>query len=192
MSPARRNDVVMVAVCGLLILVDQLAKLWITQYFTTGGRLYSYIPILGNILELIYVKNSGVAFSLLTGQASLYAFIAVAVAVIVWLYWRTRESGSVLLKVTFGLIIGGAIGNLLDRFRLGYVVDFVHFQIPSLGFSFAVFNLADSGISVGVVMLIGLLLLSSKPVAEQSVAHPSVSGTYREAGFTKPRVRRRI
>ena len=191
MSPARRNDVVMVAVCGLLILVDQLAKLWITQYFTGKPPYYS-IPILGDILELIYVKNSGVAFSLLTGQASLYVFIAVAVAVIVWLYWRTRESGSVLLKVTFGLIIGGAIGNLLDRFRLGYVVDFIHFQIPSIGFSFAVFNLADSGISVGVVMLIGLLLFSSKPMAEQSVARPTVSGTYRDASFTKPRVRRRI
>ncbi len=192
MSPARRNDVVMVAVGCLLIVMDQLAKLWITQYFTTGGRLDSSIPIVGNILEVIYVQNRGVAFSLLDGQESLYVFIAIAVGAVVWLYWRTRNSGSLLLKVTFGLIIGGAIGNLLDRFRLGYVVDFIHFQIPSIGFSFAVFNLADSGITVGVVMLIGLLLFSSRPAIEADRGVPSLPPTAAESAITKPRVRRRV
>ena len=192
MSPARRNDVVMVAVGCLLIVADQLAKLWITQYFTSGGRLDTSIPIVGNILEVIYVQNRGVAFSLLDGQESLYVFIAIAVGAVVWLYWRTRNSGSLLLKVTFGLIIGGAIGNLLDRFRLGYVVDFIHFQIPSIGFSFAVFNLADSGITIGVAMLIGLLLFSSMPATEADRPVPSLPSTAVESVITKPRVRRRV
>ncbi|MGO8949537.1 MAG: signal peptidase II [Ktedonobacterales bacterium] len=192
MSSARRNDVVMVAVGGLLILLDQLAKLWITQYFTTDGRLDSSIPIVGNILELIYIQNRGVAFSLLNGQESLYVLIAIAIGVIVWLYWRARDTGSLLLKVTFGLIIGGAIGNLIDRLRLGYVVDFIHFQIPSIGFNFAVFNLADTGITIGVIMLIGLLLLSNKPAAEPRRNVASLPPATNDAAVTRLRVRRRI
>jgi signal peptidase II len=121
MSLARRNDLIMVATGILVIILDQLVKQWITQYFRNGAQ---PIPILGSILELIYVQNSGVAFSLLEGRESLYVLIAIAVAVIVWLYWRLRNSSSLLIKVIFGLIIGGAIGNLLDRLRLGYVVDF--------------------------------------------------------------------
>ena len=188
MSPARRNDVVMVATGVLLIVLDQLVKHWITQYFS--GRLYSSIPIVGNYLELIYVQNRGVAFSLLEGRESLYVLIAVAVGVVIWLYWRSRDNGSLLLKVTFGLIIGGAVGNLIDRLRLGYVVDFVHFQIPAIGFSFAVFNVADSGICVGVILLIILLLFTHTPAAlpKNVSTEPSVAN---EAA-TQPRVRRRI
>jgi signal peptidase II len=184
MSLARRNDLIMVATGILVIFLDQLVKQWISQYFTTGGR---SIPLLGNILELIYVQNRGVAFSLLEGRGSLYVLIALAVAVVVWLYWRLRNSPSVLIKVIFGLIIGGAIGNLIDRLRLGYVVDFIHFHIPAIGFSFAVFNVADSSISVGVILLIVVLLFSSRPATA-----PAEQPSEGEAAATQPRVRRRI
>jgi signal peptidase II len=191
MSPARRNDAVMVATGALLIVLDQLVKRWITQYFTTGAHPPPSMPIVGNYLELIYVQNRGVAFSLLEGRESLYVLIAVAVGVVLWLYWRSRDNGSLLLKVTFGLIIGGAVGNLIDRLRLGYVVDFIHFQIPAIGFSFAVFNVADSGICVGVTLLIILLLFTHTPATlPQDVStEPSVANEAAESG---PRVRRRI
>jgi signal peptidase II len=187
MSLARRNDLIMVATGVLVIFLDQLVKQWITQYFTHGGRQYSSIPLLGNILELIYVQNRGVAFSLLEGRESLYVLVALAVAVVVWLYWRLRNSPSALIKVIFGLIIGGAIGNLIDRLRLGYVVDFIHFQIPAIGFSFAVFNVADSSITVGVILLIAVLMFSSGPTTAPA-EQPSGGG----AAATQPRVRRRI
>ena len=83
----------------------------------------------------------------------MFFFIALAIGVIGYLYWRSRETGTLLLKITFGLVLGGAIGNLIDRFSHAYVVDFIHFQIPNIGFDFAVFNVADSAISVGVVLL---------------------------------------
>jgi signal peptidase II len=185
MSLARRNDLIMVATGIMVIFLDQLVKLWITQYF--HGQAGPSISLVGNILMLIYDKNSGVAFSLLEGQESLYIFVALAVAVVVWLYWRFRDSPSVLTKVVFGLILGGAIGNLIDRLRLGYVVDFIHFQIPSIGFSFAVFNVADSSITVGVILLIVVLMSSSRP-ATDSAQQPSPG----EAAATQPRVRRRI
>jgi signal peptidase II len=187
MSLARRNDLIMVATGIMVIVLDQLVKQWITQYFTTGGRVNTSIPLLGDILQLIYIQNRGVAFSLLEGRESLYVLIAFAVAVVVWLYWRLRNSPSVLIKVIFGLIIGGALGNLIDRLRLGYVVDFVYFQIPAIGFKFAVFNVADSSISVGVILLIAVLLFSSRPAAEP-VQQPGEG----QAAAPPPRVRRRI
>jgi signal peptidase II len=191
MSPARRNDIIMIAVGLLVILLDQLVKHWITQYFTSNGRWDTSVPIVGHFLELIYVVNRGVAFSLLDRQGSLYVLIAVAVGVIVWLYWHSRDTGSLLLKVTFGLIIGGALGNLIDRVRLGYVVDFIHFQIPAIGFSFAVFNVADSCISVGVILLIAVLLFANKPATSGNDV-PSLPSVANEMATSRPRVRRRV
>ena len=191
MSPARRNDSIMIAVGLLVILLDQLVKHWITQYFASPGHQYTSVPIIGHVLELIYVQNRGVAFSLLDGQGSLYVLIAVAVGVIVWLYWHSRDTGSLLLKVTFGLIIGGALGNVIDRLRLGYVVDFIHFQIPAIGFSFAVFNVADSCISVGVILLIAVLLFANKPVTSGNDV-PSLPPVANEMVTSRPRVRRRV
>jgi lipoprotein signal peptidase len=72
------------------------------------------------------------------------------------LYWRMRDSGGLGIKATFGLILGGAIGNLIDRFAHAYVVDFIHFQIRGI-FDFAVFNVADSAITLGVIGLAYLL-----------------------------------
>src|SRR4051812_32581160 len=102
MSPARRNDLLMVAAGALLVVVDQLSKHWIAQHLTLEG---SPIPILGHVLELLYVQNTGVAFSMLSGSAVLFLFIVVAIGVIGWMYWRMRENGSLLLKLSFGLIL---------------------------------------------------------------------------------------
>jgi signal peptidase II len=143
---------------------------------------------------LAYVQNSGVAFSLLSSDSIKFLFIALAIAVIGYLYWRNRENGSLLLKFSFGLVVGGAIGNLIDRFRLGYVIDFIHFHIPGV-FEFAVFNIADSAISIGVVLLAFLLWQGSAgETKEKSEASPSVVATDPPSASqpSVPRVRRRI
>jgi signal peptidase II len=155
MTPARRTDAIMAALGLTVILLDQLTKHWIVAYFgAPNGR--PAIPIFGSVLEIIYLQNTGVAFSLLQGQALLFLFIGVAVIVIGALYWRMRDTGGLAIKATFGLILGGAVGNLIDRFAHAYVVDFIHFQVPGV-FNFPVFNVADSAISVGVVLLAYLL-----------------------------------
>lgn len=203
MSPARRNDLVMVAAGVLLVVLDQLSKQWIAQHLALEGN---PIPIFGHVLELLYVRNTGVAFSLLAGKTVLFLFIAVAICVIGWMYWRMRENGSLLLKLCFGLILGGAVGNLIDRVTHGYVVDFIHFQIPPDIFNFAVFNLADSGISIGVVLLAFLLwrgeshaLMHQPPVdnpsASGGAAHidaPTAASANGPATAVAPRVRRRV
>jgi signal peptidase II len=156
MTPARQRDVIMMGVGLLVILVDQLTKHWVVSYFSTKPDGY-VVPILGPILTLQYVENHGVAFSLLQGQTVMFFFIALAIGVIAYFYWRMRETGSLALKISFGMVLGGAIGNLIDRFSHAYVVDFIHFQIRAINFDFAVFNVADSAISIGVVLLAYLI-----------------------------------
>lgn len=182
MSSARRNDLVMLGVGALVILLDQLTKHWIVQYFTAAAGYKPPIQILGSVLTLEYLQNSGVAFSLLTGQAVLFLFILIAIGVIGAIYWRARESGSLLLKVTFGLILGGAFGNLIDRFSHTYVVDFIHFQIPGV-FDFAIFNIADSAITIGVFTL-AYLLWRSAPTS--STASAPTSKTHAPDAEQKP------
>lgn len=206
MPPARRNDLLLVLTAALLVALDQLTKHWIVTYFTSQPP-RPPIPVLGNVLDIEYVQNNGVAFTLLAGQAVLFVFIALALAVIGVLYWRTRDTASLPLKLTFGLILGGAVGNLLDRFTRGYVVDFIHFHLNAIGFDFAVFNVADSGITVGVFLLAVLLWFggtqphtraqAQKPAPGKTAPAPdaeagTTAATARErGGESAPRVRNR-
>mgnify|MGYP001258247398 CR=1 FL=1 len=148
-----RWDLIVGAIALGVVLIDQFTKRLVVAHFS-GTHTYDVVPIFGKILSLEYTGNKGAAFSSFTQSPGLLAFlILVAVGVIGWLYWSTRPRKNAWLKATFGLIIGGAVGNLIDRVRLGYVVDFIHFQIPAIHFDFAIFNLADAAISVGVVLL---------------------------------------
>lgn len=174
LNPARRNDLAMVALGIVVFIVDQLTKSWIVGYFKVPG-FKPPIPIVGAVLQLDYIQNTGVAFSLLEGQSILFLFIFVAIVVIGFLYWRLRDTGSLLIKLTFGLILGGAIGNLFDRVRQGYVVDFVHFQIPG-HFDYPVFNMADSAVCIGVVALAFLLWRGPAASAATSDLTPEQPG----------------
>ncbi len=191
MSRARRNDLVMVLVGVLVIVLDQLTKAWIVQYFGSGIATKPPIAIVGDVLQLIYVPNTGVAFSLFEGQTIKFIFIGIALCVISVLYWRSRDVGSLALKLTFGLILGGAIGNLLDRFTRHYVVDFIHFQIPQR-FDWPVFNVADSAISVGVVLLALLLWRSELAPGAPEAAVPEPGTSLKATPATAPRIRRRV
>jgi signal peptidase II len=205
----------MVGMGLLVVVVDQLTKYWILGYFVTQGHTQP-IPLLGPYLELWFIPNTGVAFSLLEGQTIKFLLIGLAIAAIAYLYWRSRETGTLLLKVAFGLVLGGAVGNLLDRFTRQYVVDFIHFQIPQIGFSFAVFNMADSAITLGVLLLAYLLWRggANEPAAEKpasptgaaSSATSNLNGRHggavdgsvsdsapgRSMARTAPRVRRKL
>src|SRR5512146_1396097 len=113
MTTARKRDLVVVLAGLFVILLDQLTKLWVVQYFVYPDNFKPPIPLLGPFLELAYVRNSGVAFSLLSSDSIKFLFIALALGVIGYLYWRNREDGSLLLKFSFGLVVGGALGNNL-------------------------------------------------------------------------------
>lgn len=188
MSSVRRTDITLAVVGVAVIASDQLTKHLITAYF--GGPVQKpAIQILGSILDLEYTQNRGVAFSLFDGQGIKYVFILAAVGLVAYLYWRTRATATALLTVTYGLILGGAIGNLLDRFTLHYVVDFIHFKIPNV-FDWPVFNVADSAISVGVVLLAILLWRTPLPTSSATPEDSKASGE--DTPVAQPRVRRKI
>ena len=133
------------------------------------------VPLIGSYLTLYYTRNRGVAFRMFSSNGLvLFVLIAIAVAVIVYLYLRMLNTGPLLCKLSFGLIIGGAVGNnLLDRLIHGSVVDFIWFQIPQIGLNFAIFNLADAAITIGVALLFVTLIFGGRRSRDEAKgAHP--------------------
>ena len=147
-----------------VLVADQLAKSWIVN--TVGLRLKGTVP-LAPFLNLTWVENHGISMGILnSGDTNRWLITAItaaiAVAVGVWLA-RERDGRDAL---ALGSILGGALGNIADRVRLGYVVDFVHLHVGDR--SFYVFNVADAAITLGVIAL--LLRGATKPQAPRSAA----------------------
>jgi len=155
---ARIYDALALLAAIVVIVWDQWTKALVVQYLSPPMS-KPPIPVIGNYLTIFYTQNSGAAFGLFANNVVLAVLIAGAVCVITYLYVRTLNSGPLVYKLIFGMIIGGAVGNLLDRaIRGGYVVDFIFFRIPEINFHFAIFNLADASISVGVFLLFLFIL----------------------------------
>ena len=130
-------------ISAVMFGADQLTKLLIVNRFIPGES----APLLPSILHLTYVQNRGAAFGLLQGQQPL--FVALAILVIGWLGRELmKPATSRLMAVGAALVLGGAAGNLLDRIRLGYVVDFIDIRV------WPVFNIGDSAITIGVALLL--------------------------------------
>ncbi|MBH8562514.1 lipoprotein signal peptidase [Nostoc sp. CENA67] len=134
----------------IAFFLDQLTKYWVVQTFTKGQTL----PLLPDIFHITYVTNTGAAFSLLSGKVEWLRWLSLGVSLVLI---GLASFGPVLNRwdqLGYGFILGGALGNGIDRFVLGYVVDFLDFRL----INFAVFNIADSFISIGIVcLLIGSL-----------------------------------
>src|SRR5262249_7489597 len=164
-------DLLMVLIGAIVITVDQWSKAAIRQHFGTCNA-GAYIPFPNDHFGLTYACNTGAAFSLFQHghEVLLFVFIAVALAVLVWLYIHFSKYPSLLLKVSFGLVLGGAVGNLIDCFSLGYVTDFLLFTIRQVGFIFPVFNLADSSICVGIFLL--MIYLWRRPAPAPTTPDP--------------------
>lgn len=137
-----------VTVGAIVVIGDQLCK-WAVETYMPFQVKYEVVPT----FALFRTYNDGIAFSLLSGLGA-GPLIAIALAVsafVIWL-WRDSAADRVFAHFGFGLILGGAIGNLIDRARLGYVIDYFLFHLPE--WSFAVFNFADAAITVGAGLVI--------------------------------------
>lgn len=126
---------------GLVLLLDQITKLAVRRYLLPGESL----PILPGIFHLSYVQNPGAAFGILKYQTGFFVGIAALVVVAIVFYAPRVDPG--LLSLALALELGGALGNLIDRLRFGYVVDFLDFRI------WPVFNVADMAIVIGVGLI---------------------------------------
>lgn len=146
----------------LVIVVDQLTKIWIVKSFA----LYESITLIPGFFNFTYLTNKGAAFGFLAGVDSSwrhYFFLALATVALVLIVvaWRRMHNDHALYGPALACIAGGAIGNVIDRVRLGAVVDFLDFYVA--GHHWPAFNVADSAIFVGVALfLLGNILEEGK------------------------------
>jgi len=136
------------------LVLDQGSKAWIVSHLDQGGR----IPVIDGFFYISHVRNPGAAFSLFATSPELfrrYFFIGVALVAIALIvsFYRRLTPGDRLSAAALGLVLGGAVGNLLDRLRYGEVVDFLRVKLWS-GYTWPDFNFADSCIVVGVGLLV--------------------------------------
>ena len=139
-------------IIAILIGLDQIIKYWALNSLKEVNS----IPVINNIFSLTYVENRGAAFGMLQNNKSIFILVA-AVASCFGLYYLHSKKGNNLGKIGILLVISGAIGNLIDRVRLGFVVDYLDFHII---WSY-VFNLADCFVVVGTILLC-LYIITSK------------------------------
>ncbi|BAY62853.1 lipoprotein signal peptidase [Calothrix brevissima NIES-22] len=130
----------------IAFFIDQLTKYWVVQTFKLGQTL----PILQDIFHFTYVTNTGAAFSILSGKVEWLRWLSLGVSLVLICLALFGSLLNFWDQLGYGLILGGAMGNGIDRFILGYVVDFIDFRL----INFAVFNMADSFISIGIVCLL--------------------------------------
>lgn len=134
-----------------VLVIDQVSKALVTEWIGPDQTVHRQ-DLVGTIIAFDYVRNSGVAFGLLRGRQWLVSLLAIVVlSGFMVAFWRSLRY-SRLLQIAIGLIAGGAIGNLIDRTRLGYVVDFM-----AVG-AWPRFNVADSSITIGLMLLVWSLM----------------------------------
>lgn len=155
-SGALRRGAILLGIAALALLADQASKAWVQQHFALcdDSPAQTIVP---QWLSFIYTCNRGAAFGLLANATLLFVLIALLVIVAIIAYVRYLPANRPWLRLSLGLQLGGALGNLIDRVRQGFVVDFISVK------SFPVFNVADSCIVIGVVILAYYLLIAHPP-----------------------------
>lgn len=151
-NPGSSRFFTWMVVALIIAVVDQLTKLAIIEWIP----LYDRVP-LNSFINLTHQKNTGAAFSFLADaggwQRWFFVVLATGVSVVIAIWiWRIRNTGQAILSAGLALVLGGAVGNLIDRILLGHVTDF--FQVWFGNWAFPSFNVADAGISVGAALLI--------------------------------------
>lgn len=163
--PNRPNALSWLMLSAAIIVADQISKLTVLDHF----QLHETLPLIDGLLSLTLAFNEGAAFSFLSDaggwQRWFFTILAIVVSsiMIVWLQRTARSEWRTALPLA--LVVGGAVGNVIDRIRLGHVVDFI--DVHSGSWSWPAFNVADSAISVGAVLLLAFALFGNKSGAER-------------------------
>ncbi len=149
-----RERVPYLVLSSVVLALDRWSKSFIQEAFSPGEQR----PIIGAFFDLVYFQNEGIAFGLFDGSDNprirlvLLSAIAAVAAIIVVIYSLRSPVANRLLQTGLALILGGAVGNLYDRIAVGYVTDFLYFHLGS--FYWPAFNVADTALSIGVVLMV--------------------------------------
>lgn len=151
---------------GAVFLIDQTTKAWAVRRLRFGGDK----EVIPGFLNFAYAQNTGVAFSMLddhgdSGRWGLSVVAFIAAALVLYFFWRTPRSNDRILG-SLALLLAGIIGNVVDRARLGFVIDFIDIQFGS--WHYPTFNVADAAICIGAGLLILDLFLSKKKQAPEA------------------------
>jgi signal peptidase II len=151
------RNAVLVGIGLFVILADQLSKAWIRANLDTGQSLFD-----AGFLQLVHIHNTGAAFGIFQNHTLTLTIVnSVGVVIILLLVFvlqgRWSFLDSLLVRSGIGLVLGGTIGNLIDRFRLGYVSDFIDFKV------WPAFNIADAAVTVGVIIIAYRILYLAQP-----------------------------
>ena len=136
-----------IAISSISFLIDRITKIIVCSILKTGES----IPIIKNFFSITLAKNTGVAFSLLEGKIDIVIIVTLIVLFLIIDMLR-KNNIKENEKKYYALMIGGALGNLLDRIIYGYVIDFLDFKI--INYNYPIFNIADSCIVVGIILLL--------------------------------------
>ena len=132
-------------------MLDQLAKAWIVANLDVGES----FEVIGDWLRIIHVANSGILFGMLPQTAGAFAIVSLIVVGLI-VYYHARAGRGLVVTIALGLLLGGALGNLLDRLHYGSVVDFVDMGIGA--WRFYTYNVADAAISTSIVLLVAMAI----------------------------------
>ena len=163
----RRRWTLFLGLAGIVVLLDQATKLWVDASFDVASRA---IPagqpggpteLLGDLVRVAKTYNDGAIFGVFEAIAPIMAVLSLLViAGITWFEWRHGAAAGLLVAAGLGLLLGGAIGNLIDRVRLGQVIDFVDMGVG--GMRWYAWNISDAAVFVGILVLFAAALLGDR------------------------------
>lgn len=143
------NNKVKISISSIiLIVIDIVIKLIISNNLILNQS----ISVINNFFYITYVKNTGVAWSILSGKINLIIVITLAIIMLLIIYIFNKKSYSVLEIISYSMLLSGSIGNLIDRIIYGYVIDYLNFNI--LGYDYPIFNFADICIVIGIILIL--------------------------------------
>ena len=151
-GPSIGRWILFAGIAIVVVVIDQLAKSWITATLDPGEGM----TVLGDWLRFVHGQNSGILFGLLPQSAPSFAIVSLGVTGLI-VYYHRRAGHGILVTVALGLLLGGAIGNLLDRLNHGYVVDFVDMGIGT--WRFYTYNIADACITTAIILLLAMAVV---------------------------------
>jgi signal peptidase II len=158
---------VLLGPAAVVFAIDQLSKAWVMANLAIGETI-TPIPGLADFFAITRSANRGAAFSFLPQAGDLFLIIALVMIAGILIFYRRMQTSRWIERIALGLLLGGVMGNALDRIRLGYVVDFVHLQIK--GVISNVSNLADHAIVLGIGILFLVQWLSSRRQTQEKAA----------------------
>ncbi len=147
-------SMMLIIIIALTVILDRVSKILAVKYLLSS----SSVTVIKNVLDLTLTKNTGAAFSIFEGKALILGIFSIVIsAALCFLLYRQQKlnRNKKLYLISIAMIIGGALGNAIDRFAYGYVVDFFEFTFVN----FAIFNVADAFLTIGAIIMCACILL---------------------------------